>query len=303
MKNSKYVLGLFVLVLVYASVGTAAAPPLKFTFKDVKANKTAVETDAYSINASGAIAGDYADSSGLQHGMILKGTKLTSFDDKNCTSSAGTAAIQMYGINSAGTAVGWCTLTSTGYWTGLMYSKGKLTEFNVPKALETQANGISDKGAIVGDYVDANGAQHGFVMVGKKVTKLDPPGVTSLATAWDINSKGVITIFGANSSGTYVSFTTANNGKTYKPFHGMGEGSTGTAIHAINNKGDIDATVFDSAGNRHGILLHAGKQYSFDDPNGSGSTRADGLNDSLQIVGRYGSGVYGGVGFEATAKQ
>jgi len=39
MKNSKYILGLLVLVLVYASVGIAAAPSLTYTFKDVKAKE------------------------------------------------------------------------------------------------------------------------------------------------------------------------------------------------------------------------------------------------------------------------
>jgi len=302
MKNSKYILGLFVLVLVYASVGTAAAPMVTFTFKDIKANAKAQETDTYAINASGAIAGDYVDSAGVQHGMILKGKKLTSFDDKNCPSTPGATAIQMYGINSAGVAVGWCTLASTGYPVGLKYSKGKLAEFSVPKALVTEANGINDKGNIVGAFIDSNGVQHGFLMVGKKVTQLDPPGVTSLAQGWGINNKGVITAFGANSSGTYVSFTTANKGKTYKAFHAPGEGSSGTAIHNINNNGDIVATVFDTAGNRHGVLFHKGKYYTYDDPNGVGSTRGDGLNDTLHMVGRYGSGTYGGIGFEATTK-
>ncbi len=302
MKLNKCVFSLVVLVLaLLAMSAAAAAPALKFTFKDVVV-KGAQETDSYAINAKGVIAGDYVDSAGVQHGMILNGTKLTSFDDKNCPSTPGASAIQMYGINSAGTAVGWCTLSSTANPVGLVYAKGKLTEYNVPKSLATQLNGINDKGSIVGDYIDSNGVQHGFVLVGKKITKLDPPNTASLNQAWSINNKGVITVFGANSSSTYLSYTTANNGKTYKAFHGTGEGSTGTAIHGINNKGDINATVFDSSGNRHGILLHGGKQYSFDDPNGVGSTRADGLNDKLAMVGRYGSGTYGGTGFFAQAK-
>jgi len=47
------------------------------------------------------------------------------------------------------------------------------------------------------------------------------------------------------------------------------------------------------------VLFHAGQYYSFDDPNGVGSTRGVGLNDNLVMVGRYGSGAYGGVGFAA----
>ena len=156
------------LVLAFVAVGIAAAPMLTFKYSDVHANKTAIETDTYGVNASGAIAGDYVDSSSVQHGMILKGTKLTTFDDKNCTASPGATAIAMYGINSAGTAVGWCTLTSSGYPVGLIYAKEKLTEFSVPNAIETEATGINDKGDIVGLFLDSAGAEHGFLLHAKK---------------------------------------------------------------------------------------------------------------------------------------
>ena len=47
-----------VLVLTFVAVGIASAPKLTFTFSDVKANKTALETDTYAVNNSGVIAGD-----------------------------------------------------------------------------------------------------------------------------------------------------------------------------------------------------------------------------------------------------
>jgi probable HAF family extracellular repeat protein len=295
------------LVLTFVAVGIASAPKVTFTFKDVKANKTAQETDAYAINNAGVIAGDYVDSAGVQHPMILAGKKLTTADHKNCVTTPGTSPA-FYGLNSAGVASGFCTLSS-GDTAAFTYDSAtkKFTDIKIKGATQVMASGINDKGAVVGTYADSGGVQHGFLLVGKKLTKLDPPGVVSgLAGPADgfINNKGVISIFGADSNGTFVSFTTADKGKTYKPFHGKGEGTTGTAIHNLNNKGDIVATVFDSAGNRHGILLHAGKQTVFDDPKGDGpnATRADGLNDKLGIVGRYGAGVFGGTGFFAQAK-
>jgi hypothetical protein len=39
------------------AVGIAAAPPLTFTFSDVHANKTAMETDTFAVNNAGTIAG------------------------------------------------------------------------------------------------------------------------------------------------------------------------------------------------------------------------------------------------------
>jgi hypothetical protein len=43
------------------------------------------------------------------------------------------------------------------------------------------------------------------------------------------------------------------------------------------------------------------KYYDVVDP--GGVSRADGLNDKLEIVGRYGNGVFGGTGFKATTKE
>ena len=302
MQSRTTVIGAFLLVLCF-SVGIAAAPTLTFTFRDVLATTTAQETDTYGINNTNAIAGDYVDSAGVQHGMILGGTNaFTPIDRTDCSGSPGSTSIAFYGINSAGVAAGWCTNTS-GVEIGFTYAKGKFTDVKIAGAQLTNAIGINDAGAVVGTYVDSSGAQHGYLLVGSTLTKLDPPGTVSLATAWGINNAGVITVYGANSSGDYLSFTTADNGKTYTPFHTPGEGAIGTAIHEINNNGDIIATYFDASSNRHGVLYHAGNYYSFDDPNGVGSTRGVGLNDALVMVGRYGSGVYGGVGYQAITKQ
>jgi len=297
-QSRKTVIGVFLLVLC-VSVGIAAAPTLTFKFRDVIAITTAQETDTYGINNTNAIAGDYVDSAGVQHGMILGGTNaFHSADRADCVSTPSSTSISFYGINSAGVAAGWCTNTS-GVEIGYTYAKGTFTDIKIAGATLTNVNGINDTGAVVGTYIDSAGTQHGFLLVGGSLTTLDPPGVTGVATAWGINNAGVVTVFGTNSSGTYLSFTTADKGTTYTAFHAPGEGSLGTAIHEINNNGDIVGTYYDSSSNRHGWLYHAGNYYSFDDPNGVGSTRADGLNDMLVIVGRYGSGVYGGTGFEA----
>ena len=277
----------------------AAAPALKFTFKNVNAPK-ATETDTYSINSKGVIAGDWVDSAAVQHGLILDGKKATSVDDKNCEATAGSIGIAFYGINTAGTAVGWCTLSSTGEPTALLYSKGKVTEFGVPKASETEADGINDKGQIVGTFIDSTGAQHGFLLSNKKYTTIDAPKGDNTTVAWDINNAGQITVYALNSAGTYDAFVLT--GKKFKTISVPGSASPGTIVHAINNKGDVDGTYYDSATAAHGFLLHGGKYYTLTDPAGA-NTRADGMNDTLTIVGRWGSGTYGGTGFEATTKQ
>ncbi len=291
-----------VAVALLSMTAAAAAPALKFTFKDVTVPK-ALETDSYGINNAGTIAGDYVDANGVQHGMILAGKKVTKVDIKNCTTTP-TGGIAFYGINKSNVAAGWCTDTTSGQSVAFTYSKGKVTTIAYPKALGTQLNGLNDAGTLVGNYIDANGAQNAFVYAKKKYSKLKPPsGVASTANAWAINNKGVITVYGFDSTGAaYISGYTADNGKTYKKFAYPKAGTTGTVVHAINNNGDVDGTYFDANSGGHGVLLHGGKYYAFDDPKASNSTRADGLNDTLGIVGRYTPSAGGNYGFFAQAK-
>ena len=302
MTQNKAAFTLIVLVALLTLSVAAVAPALKFTFKNV-AVPGATETDTYSINNAGAIAGDYIDSAGVQHGMILVGKKLTTADNSNCSSG-----IAFYGINSSGVAVGWCDGTS-GSDIGFTYAKGKFTPVTITGALDVEANGINDKGQIVGTYFDSAGAEHGFVLTGKKLTTLNPPGVGSDATAWSINNSGVVAVYGLNTAGTaYVSFTTANLGKTYTAFAYTGKdaGSLGTVIHKINDNGDIDGTYFDTNSEGKGVLFHSKTYYPFHDPNdclaAPCSTRADGLNDTLGIVGRYSPSSGANVGYFAQAK-
>jgi hypothetical protein len=294
MRNSKYVVCLLGLTLL-ALTAAAAAPALKFTFKDVMV-PGANETDTYAINDKGVITGDYIDSAGVQHGMIINGKKVTTIDNSSCTS-----VLSFYGINSFQTLAGWCNSPSIAF----TYSKGKFTTISPPGTISTQANGINDKGDVVGCYTDSSNAQHGFVLKGTTYTTLNPPGVsTALVAAWSINNAGVIGIYGLNSAETgYISFTTKNDGKTYKSFAYSKAGSEGTAIHAVANNGDIDGTYFDSAVTAHGVLFHKNKYYPFSDPNaGTVGTRADGLNIKMQIVGRYTDSSSITHGFEAKAK-
>ena len=302
MKNLKPISAQIMLALVLVSLSASAAAPSfrgKFTFKDVTA-PGATETDSYAINDNGAITGDYLDSAGVQHGMILKGKTLITIDNANCTS-----AISFYGINAAQQLAGWCN-GSSGTPIGFTYANGNFTTISPPGATSTEANGINAKGVVVGSYVDSTGATHGFVLTGKKYKTLDVPGAAGYTAAWSVNNSGVIGVYGINSAGSYVSFTTSNNGKTYKSFAYSGAGTVGTVIHAVSNKGDIDGTYFDSNGLGKGVLFHQGKFYPFQETNDCGvspcSTRADGLNGALQIVGRYSPSDGTSHGFIAHAK-
>jgi len=289
-------------VLMFVAVGIAAAPPLTFTFSDVHANKTATETDSFAVNNAGTIAGDYVDSKGVQHGMILAGTKLTTVDHAGCANTGGfsSGAIAFYGINSAGAASGWCTNTKTAVNEGFVYSGGKFTAIKFPGSDGTNAIGINDKGDVVGMYLDSSGAYHGFEKKGSKYTSIDVTGDTD-AEAWGINNSGDIAVFAISSAGGYDSFI--YNGKTFKKVSDPSAGTSGTLIRSVNNKSDAAGVYFNSAGLEIGFLLYGGKYYNVEDPKADNDTRPDGLNDKLEIVGRYATSSGATVGFKAVTKQ
>jgi hypothetical protein len=285
----------FLFVLAVAA-SALAQPALKLKFADVKA-KGASETDSYTVNDSGVIAGDYVDKSGVQHGMILAGTKVTSFDGPD-----GSSSIAAYGINNSNVVVGWY-LDVNGVPTSFAYSNGTFTPVLYPKSFGTEANGINDNGWIVGSYFDKNGVQHGFYWDTKKYHAINVKGAVT-TTAWDINNTNTITVYTTDSSGLPVDGFLLNG----KKFTNVDvPGYTENALHAISNNGDLDYTVFDSSSNRHGVLYQASTNTwtVFDDPNGVNSTRADGINVKLEMVGRYSpaSGTPANAGFKVTVKQ
>jgi len=295
----KSILGALI-VLMFVAVGIAAAPPLTFTFSDVHANKTATETDTFAVNNAGAIAGDYVDSAGIQHGMILAGKKLTTVNHPNCTTSGGyPAAIAFYGINSAGAAAGFCTSTKTSLFTGFVYSAGKFTAINFPKSNGTQAIGINDAGDVVGAYLDSASVQHGFVKKGSKYTSIDVTGDTT-PYAWAINNSGQMVVFAINSAGGYDSFV--YNGKTFKKIADPKASTTGTIARSLNSKGDVVGAYFNSASDEIGFLFHGGKYFDVIDPKASTQTKPDGVNDTLEMVGRYLNSASATLGFKATTK-
>jgi len=285
------------LILTFIAVGIAAAPPLTFTFSDVHTIKTALETDSYGVNNAGVIVGDYIDAKDVQHAFILNGSKLATVNNSACSN----LTLAFYAINSAGTAVGWCTNVKTGLNQGFTYASGKFTAVNFPKSNGTEATGINDKGWVSGTYFDSGSVQHAFVKKGSKYTSFDVKGDTA-ADAYGINNAGDMTVYAFNSSGDYVSYL--YNGKTFKPISDPKASAIGTVAHVPNNKGDITGTYFvNSTGSEaSGFLLHGGKYYDVMDPKANNSTRSDGLNDKLEMVGRYTPSAGGNIGFKAITK-
>src|SRR5262249_16423992 len=69
--------------------------------------------------------------------------------------------------------------------------EGSFTTVDFPGARSTQALGINPRGDIVGQYDDAEGVTHGFLLSGGQFTSFDFPGATR-TTAFGINPRGDI---------------------------------------------------------------------------------------------------------------
>jgi hypothetical protein len=287
MNNRNLTLALCAFFLAIAPTAMAAEKPGNgvHRFKNINA-PGAFETDTNAINNLGIIAGDYIDKSGVQHGMILNGKKLTSVDRKNCTSKPGLTAISFYGINTKSIAVGWCMDSVTGANDAFSYSKGQFVTISPPGATSTQVQGINDKGQIVGTYIDSSSVEHGFLLSGGQYETLDVPNGYTNSDAWAINKKGLITIFAVNSKGFYDSFLF--NGKTYTMIDVPNEADS--FVTGIDSFGDRVYSVVDSSSNIHGAFflnVKGGTYFVFNDPKGATNTQAFGLNDKLKIIGTY----------------
>jgi uncharacterized membrane protein len=157
-------------------------------------------------------------------------------------------------------------------------------KFTVPGATDTNAGGINNKGVVVGQYTDKNLVLHGFILNGKKLTKLDDPNGTSGTTgASNLALDGAIAVVG-----TYTSSKSGNpTGYLYKggKFTDI-PGPTGalaSIANAINDAGNIVGAYVDSSGVQHGFVLK-GTKYTTLDPPGATAPQGTGINKKGAIV-------------------
>jgi uncharacterized membrane protein len=161
------------------------------------------------------------------------------------------------GINDGGELVGDYSLTSTtpccaAGTHGFLRSRGHDTTIDYPNAVLTYANGINERGEIIGAYND--GVSHGFYLHRDSYAPIDHPGAT-FTNALGINSRGEIV-------GRYVDAAGGRHGYVLK----RGEfttvdypGATFTGVTAIDGEGNIvGRTIVD--GVFHGFVLSRGEE-------------------------------------------
>jgi len=64
----------------------------------------------------------------------------------------------------------------------------------------------------------------------------------------------------------------------------------------------VAGAYFNSAGDEIGFLYHGGKYYDVIDPKATTETKPDGVNDTLEMAGRYVNSAGATAGFKATTK-
>ena len=190
----------------------------------------ATATRAYGLNGSGQIVGSYADEANVTHGFLHQSGKFTTVD------YPGSTRTEIYGINDAGVMVGYYS-DSKSEIHGFQGKPGAFTSFDFPGANRTTLYGISDSGqmagtfsdhnknhgfvkegdvrlhypgalstfgfalndslAVVGQYVDLDSVDHGFLAVkGKEQApqisaRLDPDNIRSGTGAFKLTVRGI----------------------------------------------------------------------------------------------------------------
>jgi len=258
----------------------SAAPSYTFTtFDDAKAASTIIQA----INKSGTLVGTALTAAGVATCFTYNGKAKTDFHNPKYPSTKCT------GINAAGEIVGYYpSNTLPGGGTAFIYSKGVFKAITPPGSTGgAAAYGINDAGTVIGTYVDAKSAQHGFVLKGGVYKKFDVPGQTATLGV-SINSKDQYSIQTADAQGNEHSFLYSGGKYTELVF----PKSQSTRGHQINDAGVIAIGWTDADGVENGgVYVSASKNYYvINDPKGKpeqGVTGIEGINDSDTLVGIF----------------
>jgi probable HAF family extracellular repeat protein len=257
-----------------------AASPLRaqtYSFTPVM-YRHGVSTGLQAINAAGAAVGNYSDSAGNLHCIVLHNGKY------RVGKVPGASQTNCWGINKAGEIVGDAIIGNAQI--AFLYTKGTYTTLPLPDSSNGAiAYGISDTGIVVGTYADSNNNQHGFTYdtSTRATTSFDVPGAFATAGI-AINTNRDITVQAYDSNGNTYSYLLSNGAYTSLNF----PQGTATYVHGINNAGLVVMGWLDSNGQEHGGVLNTadGIYYIADYP-GSGYTEIHGINVHDEIVGSY----------------
>jgi uncharacterized membrane protein len=182
------------------------------------------------------------------------------------------------GINDVGAIVGNFFVNARSE--GFLFYRGKFTTFKFPGSDETTPHDINNRAQIVGDYLEANHAQHGFIAHSGGFRTIDVPGQPRTVA------------LGINDRGDIVGLTTGPAGDNGFLLHDgqftviRFPGSIATEAWGINNHDEIVRLYHDNTGRVHGFTFKKGAYTTVDFP-GSFATELHKINAEGDMVGNY----------------
>jgi hypothetical protein len=149
----------------------------------------------------------------------------------------------------------------------------------------TAANGINDRGQIVGSFQDAQGSIHGYVMEGTDFQTFDFPSA-SLTIPRAISNSGTIVGGYSDAFGNAHGFVLENGTFTSMDF----PGAIFTQISGVNERGDLAGLYQLSDFSVHGFIRDRNGITSIDDPQQTfflPFTEAFRINDRKNVIGEF----------------
>jgi probable HAF family extracellular repeat protein len=166
---------------------------------------------------------------------------------------------------------------------GFLYDRGTFSPpMTFPGAGNfTVANGINDRGQIVGVYQDAIPGEHSFLYKAGKYAPLVYPGAKEIG-AQDVNNSGQVVGDFPDAKGTH-GFVFLENAGVFTPPLDCATGNI-TTLRGINNGGQIVGGCIDAHGNEHPFVYMAAALNPILIP-GAISAGVISINDRAQIAG------------------
>jgi uncharacterized membrane protein len=258
-------------------------------FRALPAVPGAAATTHLRNNNRGQFVGNYADvSDGTPRlrGFLMTNGRVTRID------VPGAVITLPLGINDRGQVVGsWVgpdatvnpVTGETGPVHGFLWDDGRYTRFDVPGATTTAAYEINNRGQIVGNYTDASGAQHGYVMRHGHVTTVDHPRAAQAPNMSGTKVQGI------DDRGRLVGAYGDDAGRIHAWRWDDGRftdlqppGGVQMAANEINNRGQIVGVYLDARPKLVSFLYERGQYTRIEVPNRC-DTAAYGINDRGQI--------------------
>jgi len=248
--------------------------PLKSTAANTLNINGSTTAMAFAANSSGIVVG----TDGHNNAFYEKNGRVTTF-----IPLGGTSALA-FGINDCGTIVG--QYTKNGVTPGFIRVNGKsFVTIDAPTGTTTStvnAQGINNKGLVVGFYIGADGQDHGFVLNAKgakngtlnglgvtdptiPVVKGEPVGTTFVfSQILGINDKGIAVGYYGDSTLSQHGFIYNTHTGQYTflddPSEAFNNGVEVTQITGITNSGEITGFYTDANGVAHGFVANPSRR-------------------------------------------